>query len=137
MAAGDILREDGMRIETHVVKANEDIELGEICIEDGAGMIAAAATDEGPFYMAMKAHDYSEETVHTIQFLAEGDCECQKVAAGGLARKGQYCEISATQGAVQVWDYATPGEEWGIVGVAIETSTDAQLTQKLRLGQAR
>ena len=53
MAAGDILKEAGLVVESFTVKANEDIEKGELVVNDGNGIIhvnenvdVVAKTDE-------------------------------------------------------------------------------------------
>jgi len=134
MAAGDILKEQGLVVETFTVAADEDIEKGEIVRETGAGIAAAAATEKGPFYMAMEDHVYADETDHDIECVVRGYVEVQKAAAAGAAEKGQWLEISATAGKVQVFDYTTPGAWYEVVGEAMEASLDADTTQKLRLG---
>ena len=82
------------------MKANEDIEKGEIVYNDGNGILAAPNTAVGPFMMALSDHDYSEETTHKVSCVVMGLVECQKVAGSGGGKKGQRIMISATAGKV-------------------------------------
>jgi len=134
MAAGDILKEANPVVEEFTVKANEDIEKGEIVWNDGNGILAASAGDKGPFFMALEAHDYSEETAHKVRCVVSGCVECQKVSGSGGGKKGQFVEISGTDGEVQIFDYSTPGDWWDVVGELEEDAADADTTAKIWLG---
>jgi hypothetical protein len=85
MAAGDILKEEGLVVEKFTVKNGEDIELGELCYDDGNGLLAASAAAAAgtKVVMALKAHDYSEETDHEITCVIRGFVEAQKVSGSG------------------------------------------------------
>jgi hypothetical protein len=149
MAAGDILKEQLLVVETFTVKANEDIELGELCIDDGAGIIAASKllAASGKAVMALEAHDYSEETDHDIECVVVGYVEAQKVTGSGAARKGDKLTISATAGEVMKFIKADApaayaeatiqgnyDDNLAVVGTAMNTTVDATTTQKMLLG---
>jgi hypothetical protein len=149
MAAGDILKEALLVVETFTVKANEDIEKGELCIDDGAGIIAATAAlaASGKAVMALEAHDYSEETDHDIECVVVGYVEAQKVTGSGAARKGDKLMISGTAGEVTKFVKADAPAAYaeatiqanydlnlGVVGTAIAITLDATTTQKMLLG---
>jgi hypothetical protein len=149
MAAGDILKEAHLVIEAFPVKANEDIEQGELCIDDGAGLVAATAAlaATGKAVMALEAHDYSEEMDHAIACVVVGYVEAQKVSGSGAARKGDKLMISATAGEVtKLVKGDTPASyveadvqtaldtNLGVVGTATAASLDADTTQKMVLG---
>ena len=80
MAAGDIVNTNGLQVVEVTVKASEDIELGEFIINDGNGFLAATAALAalGTPYVALDAHDYSEESTHVIRAVAKGVVEVQK-----------------------------------------------------------
>ncbi len=147
MAAGGILKEQLLVIEEYTVKANEDIEKGEIVYNDGNGVLAAPNTAVGPFMMALQAHDYSEETTHKITCVQIGCVEAQKVSGSGAGKKGQAVMISATAGEVTLFvkgdapaSYAEADAQTaldtniGIVGTLAEDATDADTTAKIWLG---
>ncbi|MCW4048276.1 MAG: hypothetical protein NWE89_00935 [Candidatus Bathyarchaeota archaeon] len=149
MAAGDILKEEGLHIETFDIQASEDIRKGELVVDDATGLIAASAAlaAEGKVMMAMKDHIYADETVHTMQCVVIGYVEVIKVEGSGLARKGDKLMVSATAGEVTKFVKAvvdaTPDQtnlqanfdlNLGIVGVAMKISTDAEVTQEMFLG---
>ena len=134
MAVGDILKEEGLVVMKMTVKTNEDIELGEILYSDGTGVLAATNLVEGPFFVALEAHDYSEETDHDIRVGVKGEFEVQKVSASGASKVGQWVELSATAGEVTLFDYATPGTVLDVVGMTVEDNVDADVTAKIRLG---
>lgn len=134
MVAGNILKEEGLIIEEFTVKANEDIEKGEIVYNDGNGILAASTSAKGPFFMALKAHDYSEETTHKVRCVVAGAGVVQKKGASGGGKQGQYVEISATDGEVALFDYATPGLFSDIVGTLLADAADADTTAKVLLG---
>jgi len=130
MAAGDIIKEKGLIIEEFTVKANEDIEKGELVYNDGNGILAAAA-GKVPAFMALKDHDYSAETVHKVRCVVWGFVECQKIAAAGGGKKGQPVEVSATAGEVQLSDQTAFTDQ---VGILVADAADADTTAKILLG---
>lgn len=134
MAAGEILKEANLVVEEFTVKANEDVEKGEIVWNDGNGILAASAGDKGPFFMVLEAHDYSEETAHRVRCVVSGCVECQKVSGSGGGKKGQFVEVSGTDGEVALFDYSTPGDWWDVVGELEEDAADADATAKIWLG---
>lgn len=134
MGAGAILAETNLQIETFTVKANEDIEVGEIVYNDGNGILAASAGVKGPFMVALESLDYSEVSEYVIRCGVFGKFEVQKVAAGGANKKGRYVEVSATDGAVTIFDYSSPGDWWDVVGTQMEDSVDADTTVDINLG---
>ena len=149
MAAGDILKEALLVVEEFTIKANEDIEKGELVVDDGAGIIAASAAlaAVGKAMMALEAHDYSEETDHDINCVVVGYVEAQKVTGSGAARKGDKLMISGTAGEVTKFVKADAPAAYaeatiqanydlnlGVVGTAMATTLDATTTQKMLLG---
>ena len=135
MTAGDILKEQLLVVEEFTVKANEDIEKGEIVYNDGNGILAATNTAKGPFMMAMQAHDYSAESTHKIRCVVSGCVEAQKISGSGGGKKGQYVEVSATAGELQLFDYTTPGNWYDVVGELEEDAADADTTAKIWIGK--
>ena len=155
MAAGDILKEALLIIQEQTVKVNEDIEKGEIVINDGAGILAAVAGTIGSFMMALESHDYSEVSTHKVKCVKVGCVTVQKVAVTGGGKKGQPVMISATAGEVTLFvkgDAPAGGDttyytatieagvqtaldkNLGIVGVLNEDAADADLTAKIWIG---
>ena len=163
MAVGQILREALLHIETFTVKASEDIEKGELVCDDGSGNGIVAATAAlavaEKVMMALVAHVYATEEAagrdHDIECVVTGFVEAQKISQAGLAQKGDKLMISGTAGEVTKFvkgdpptggvstHYTTVIEAGiqtaldvnaGIVGVATEVSTDADVTQKMLLG---
>ena len=147
MAAGAILKEALLVIEEYTVKADEDIEKGEIVYNDGAGILAAPAGTIGSYMMATEAHDYSEVATHKVKCVKMGCVEVQKVATTGGGKKGQPVMISATAGEVTLFvkgdapatyveaDVQTALDtNLGIVGVLNEDAADADITAKIWIG---
>jgi hypothetical protein len=135
MDAGDILKEQLLVVEEFTVKANEDIEKGEVVYNDGNGILAAANTAKGPFMVALEDHDYSEESTHKVRCGVSGCYEVQKKGAGGGGKQGQFVEISATAGEVALFDYTTPGNWYDVVGELQEDAADADTTAKMWMGK--
>ena len=148
MAAGDILKEEGLVVEEFTVKANEDIEEGEIIYNDGNGVLAAPNTVTGPFFMALQDHDYSAETTHKIRAVVKGAVEVQKVSGSGGGKKGQGVMVSATAGEVTL--YVDPDAPAAYVeadvqaalnrtlqrlGTLLEDAANADTTAKIWLGK--
>ncbi|MCW4013756.1 MAG: hypothetical protein NWF07_12335 [Candidatus Bathyarchaeota archaeon] len=147
MAAGSILKEQLLVIEEYTVKASEDIEKGEILYNDGNGVLAAPSTANGPFLMSLEAHDYSEESTHSITCVLMGCVEVQKVSGSGGGKKGQAVMISGTAGEVTLFvkgdapaAYAEATVQTaldtniGVVGVLAEDAADGDTTAKIWLG---
>lgn len=136
MAAGDILKEGLLVVEEFTVKADEDIEKGELVQNDGNGILAATNTDEGPFMVALDAHDYSEESTHTVRCAVSGCVEAQKATGvGSGGKKGRFVEVSATAGEVTLFDYATPGNWYDVAGTLAEDAGDSDATAKIWIGK--
>jgi len=149
MAVGDILKEEGLHIETFDIQASEDIRKGELVVDDATGIIAATAAlaAEGKVMMALEDHTYADETVHTMQCVVIGYVEVIKIEGSGLARKGDKLMVSAIAGEVTKFVKAVVGSSFeqsavqanldlnlGVVGVAMKISTDAGVTQEMFLG---
>lgn len=147
MTAGGILKEQLLVIEEYTVKADEDIEKGEIVYNDGNGILAAPNTAVGPFMMALEAHDYSEEASHEVSCVQVGCVEAQKVSGSGGGKKGQAVMISGTAGEVTLfvkgdapasYDEATVqtalDTDLGVVGTLAEDAADGDTTAKIWLG---
>jgi len=135
LTVGSILKEQLLVIEEFTVKANEDIEKGEIVYNDGNGILAATNTAKGPFMVALQDHDYSEETTHKIRCGVSGCFEAQKISGSGGGKQGQYVEVSATAGELQLFDYTTPGNWYDVVGELQEDAADADTTAKIWIGK--
>ena len=123
MAAGDIINTNGLQIIEVTVKASEDIELGEFVVDDGNGFLAATAalaalSTPG---VALDAHDYSEESVHTIRVGVKGVFEAQKKANSGAVFKGNKLTISSTAGEAAVFAMAD------VTATVNETTVEAAL----------
>jgi len=105
MTAGDILRTGLFAAEKVKVKANEDIELGEVICDDGSGNGMVAATQTllktglTPF-VALAAHDYSEVSYHYKEAALFGKVTVQK-KAGTAIKQGDKVAISSTAGEVE------------------------------------
>lgn len=128
MGAGDIIKEALLVVEKVTVKANEDIEKGEVIYNDGNGFLAAPNTvDEEKLYIALEAHDYSAVSVHTIGAAFMGCIEVQKVA--GAIKEGQLVMLSSTDGAVTV--YTGPDAPTGGVSTYYTTTIEAGLQTAL------
>jgi len=155
MAAGDILKEALLVIETFPVKAATTIAKGDLVIDDGAGLVPATAAlaVAGKVMMALEASVAAVPA--TIECVVVGYVEAKKVSGSGAARKGDKLMISATAGAVTKFvagDAPTGGVSTyytttieagvqtaldtnaGVVGTAMATTLDAGTTQKMLLG---
>lgn len=149
MVVGDILKEALLVVDTFTVKTGESIEKGELVCDDGAagGIVAATAAlaVAEKVYMALEASTLADPA--TIECVVVGYVEAQKIADSGLAIKGDKLMISGTAGEVTkfvkgavtaTYDEAEVNAALdtnaGIVGTAMETSTDAEVTQKMLLG---
>ncbi len=151
MAVGEILKEEGLVIEKFLVKANEDIEKGELCYDDGNGILAAtkAAAGTSKVVMACEDHDYSEVSYHYISCVVKGFVIAQKVSGSGATSKLDKLTISATAGEVTKFAAgdvtATVNESTveaanlvnlAIIGFATKASLDADVVQEMYLGGA-
>ncbi|MDT8782524.1 MAG: hypothetical protein IAX22_07785 [Candidatus Bathyarchaeota archaeon] len=153
MAAGDILKEADLVVEQFTVKASEDIEKGELCYDDGNGLLAAtaAAAAGTKVVMALEAHDYSEVSTHVISCVVKGFVIAQKVSGSGAASKLDKITISGTAGEVtkfakgtvsQANTFATATDQAAIdtnlevIGFATKASLDADTVQEMYLGGA-
>ena len=147
MAAGKVIKEEGLVVEEFTVKANEDIEKGELVYNDGNEILAAPNTVTGPVFMALEDHDYSEETTHKVRCVVKGAVEAQKVAGSGGGKKGQAVMISATAGEVTLYvdpDAPTAYAEADVqtalnrtlqrFGTLLADAADADTTAKIFLG---
>lgn len=149
MTVGSILKEQLLVIEEYTVKADEDIEKGEIVYNDGNGILAAPSTAVAPFMMALQSHDYGEETIHKVACVLVGCIEVQKVSGSGGGEKGQAVMVSGTAGEVTLFvkgtapgsdTYATAGMQTaldtniGIVGVLAADAEDADTSAKIWIG---
>lgn len=105
MTLGDIIRTGDLVCDKVTVKASEDIELGEILVNDGNGFLAATAALAALFkpVVALEAHDYSEVSEHTIAVGVHGVFEVQKTASNGAIVKGNKLTIDSTAGEVKVF----------------------------------
>ena len=160
MAVGDILKEQLLVVEKFTVKANEDIEKGEIVCDDGSGNGLVAATAAlikagQKAMMALEAHDYSEESTHVITCVVMGKVTVQKIADSGGVNIGDKVMVSATSGEVTKFvkgDLPTGGvstyytatiesnaqaavdTNLGIIGTAAEVAADAATEVDIWLG---
>ena len=150
MAAGDILKEAGLIIEEFTVKANEDIEKGELVYNDANGILSAVNTVSGPFYMALKAHDYSEDTTHKVRCVVSGCVEVQKISGSGGGKHGEAVMVSATAGEVTKFtdpDVGATPDQTSInnaikqalsrLGTLLEDAADGDTSAKIWLNQGR
>lgn len=134
MTSRDIVKEGLLVVEEFTVKANEDIEKGEVVYNDGNGILAASAGAKGPFMVALEAHDYSEETVHKVRCVVSGCVVAQK-KSGNAVKEGQYVEVSSTDGELDIWDYTTPGDWFDVVGEAAKDAADTATEAAVWVGK--
>lgn len=159
MTAGDVLKTGILVVEKMLVKENEDIELGELVCDDGSGNGIVAATAAlsvaQKVMVALEAHDYSEADYHYIPCGVVGAFDVQKVSGSGAANIGDKLMVSGTAGEVTkfvkgdaptggVSTYYTTTIESGVqtaidtsirvIGIALETTTNSDTTQKILLG---
>ncbi len=106
MTAGRILKTALLQVEDYTVKENEDIELGELVCDDGSGNGLVAATAAlavtQKVMMALKAHDYSEESYHKIPCVIIGSVTVQKATGTAIAKNDKVI-VSATAGEATVF----------------------------------
>ncbi|MBA7712034.1 hypothetical protein ES703_121002 [subsurface metagenome] len=101
---------------------------------DGNGILAASAGVKGPFMVALEAHDYSEETIHKVRCVVSGCVVAQK-KSGNAVKQGQYVEVSSTDGELDIWDYATPGDWFDVVGEAAKDAADTNTEVAVWVGK--
>lgn len=103
MAVGDVIAEALLVVRKVTVKSNEDIEAGEVIYNDGAGFLAAPNTvSASHLYVALEAHDYSEESEHGIRAALTGHINIQK-ATGNTIKHGDLVMLSSTAGEVALY----------------------------------
>jgi len=103
MAVGDVISEALLVVRKVTVKANEDIEAGEVIYNDGNGFLAAPNTvTASHLYVALEAHDYSAVSEHTIRAALTGHINVQK-ATGNTIYDGDLVMISSTAGEVALY----------------------------------
>jgi hypothetical protein len=159
MAVGDLLKTEMHVTEQFTVKENEDIEKGELVCDDGSGngLVAATATlaVTQKVMMALEAHDYSEEDYHVIPCVVVGQVDCQKISGSGATKKNDKIMVSATAGectkfvkgdaptggvntyyttTIETNVQAAMDKNLGIIGTALEDTTNSDTTQKMFLG---
>lgn len=103
MAAGQVKREALLVVIKGLVKANEDIEKGEVVYNDGNGWLAAPNTVvNAKLGVALESHDYSEASEHYIRILIMGCVSVQKIS-GTAIKQGQKVMIGGTTGEVTLF----------------------------------
>jgi len=149
MAAGDILKEALLEIETFTVNTCESIEKCELVCEEGSGYGIVAATAAlaaaEKVYMALEASTSADPA--TIECVVVGYVDAQKVSGSGAAQIGDKLMISGTAGEVTKFvkgDAPTSFNEAllqaaldknaGVVGTAMETTVNGDTTQEMLLG---
>ncbi|MEM3677751.1 MAG: DUF2190 family protein [Candidatus Bathyarchaeia archaeon] len=134
MAAGEVAKEEGLVVEKFTVKANQDITKGKIVWNDGNGVLTAANTAKGPFFVPLEDHVYSEASTHEVRCVVRGFVRVMK-ASGTAIKKGQYVAISSTAGVVTLFDYTTPGNWYTVVGTAMEDAAAAATEVLIWIGE--
>jgi hypothetical protein len=137
MTAGDIDKEENLIVEYFTIEASKDLELGEIVVNTGTGIVQARAnsTDMGPWFMSMEARDYSDDALktgeraadHIAGVVVEGYCDVQAYPTAALVQ-GRYVEMSTTAGEVTIFDYSSPGNWWDVVGIGCEAVASTTTT---------
>ena len=153
MAAGAILKEQLLATSKLLVKENEDVRLGELVCDDGAGLVAATATliaDGKVVYMSTEEHVYADEEElgddHYIVCVEVGYVEVIK-KTGNDIKKGSRVIVSATAGEADVWAAPASGSTYdqaaeqanydimmGIIGRCAEDCLNADVTMKVLIG---
>ena len=153
MAAGDILKTAGLIVEGFTIKASEDIEKGELCYDDGNGLLAATATVAAitKCVMALETRVYATDTTnahaHTVPCVVKGFVIAQKVSGSGAASKLDKLMISGTAGEVakfvagdvtgtvnQSTANAAALVNLNVVGFATKASASGDLVQEMYIG---
>ena len=100
---GDIVQEALLVVEDVTVKNTEDIEKGEVIYNDGAGFLVAPNTvDQSKLYVALEAHDYSEEDRHVIRAALFGKICVQKCTDAAIY-EGDLVMLCTTPGEVTLY----------------------------------
>lgn len=155
MAVGSILKEQLLATTELTVKLDEDIRLGELVCDDGAGAGLVAATaaliaDGMTVYMSTEEHVYADEELlgddHRIVCVEVGYVEVIK-KTGNDIYKGNRVIVSATAGEADIWAAPASGATYdqaaeqanydimmGIIGRCAENCLDADVTMKILLG---
>lgn len=155
MAVGSILKEQLLATTELTVKLDEDIRLGELVCDDGAGAGLVAATaalkaDGMTVYMSTEEHVYAEEEVlgddHIIVCVEVGYVELIK-KTGNDIYKGNQVIVSATAGEADIYaapDAAATYDEAeaqavydllsNIIGRCAEDCLNADVTMKVLIG---
>jgi len=153
MAVGDILKEANLVVETFTIKASEDIEKGELCYDDGNGLLAATAAVGAitKCVMALETRVYVTDTTngkaHTVPCVVKGYVIAQKVSGSGAANLLDKLMISGTTGEVAKF---VVGDTTGtvnqstvnaaalvnldVVGFATKASASGDVVQEMFLG---
>lgn len=137
MAAGDILKEGGLEVETYTIGSGTDLVKGKIYYNSGSGMVIATTGVKGPYFMATESRVYATDTttggqaaLHQSEFVKKGYVECVAAIAGAAAA-GQYAEISGTAGEVTLSDVTNQSD---VVGIFEEAAATTDTTAKILLG---
>jgi len=125
--AGDIVKEQGMRIET--ITAAEDIKKGQVVTLASGEVADIAAAETGPFGVAIMDIDSGDEgqvaVAPTVIYLLPGAAGCTAFT------HVMPSEVAAEMG--RIVDVATPTFD-EVVGVALETGVDGSAAVKVQLG---
>lgn len=155
MALGSILKEQLLATTVLTVKLDEDILIGELVCDDGAGAGVIAATaaliaDGMTVYMSTEAHVYATVEAaggsHDIVCVEVGYVECIKVAGNDIY-KGNQVIVSATAGAADLYVAPAAGSSYvqgeaqaiydllsNIIGRCAEDCLNADVTMKILIG---
>ena len=125
--AGDIVKEEGMRIET--ITAAEDIKKGQVVTLASGEVADIAAAETGPFGVAIMDIDSGEEgqvaLPPTVIYLLPGAAGCTAFT------HVMPSEVALEMG--RIVDVSTPTFD-EVVGVALETGADGSAAVKVQLG---
>ena len=125
--AGDIVKEEGMRIET--ITAAENIKKGQVVTLASGEVADIAAAETGPFGVAIMDIDSGDEgqvaVAPTVIYLLPGAAGCTAFT------HVMPSEVTDEEG--RIVDVATPTFD-EVVGVALETGADGSAAVKVQLG---
>jgi len=125
--AGDIVKEEGMRIET--ITAAEDIKKGQVVTLASGEVADIAAAETGPFGVAIMDIDSGDEgqvaVAPTVIYLLPGAAGCTAFT------HVMPSEVADEMG--RIVDVSTPTFD-EVVGVALETGADGSAAVKVQLG---
>lgn len=155
MAVGSILKEQLLATTKLTVKDSEDIRLGELVCDDGAGAGLVAATaalkaDGMTVYMSTEEHVYADEEAlgddHIIVCVEVGYVEVIK-KTGNDIYKGNQVIVSATSGEADLYVAPAVASSFnqttlqacldllnGIIGRCAEDCLNADTTMKILIG---